>query len=114
MPTSPHTLDRHIAPATAIAAKHTPGPWAFCNHTLCQANGKFLHLGEWRESSGLGSAAAANMRLIETAPDLLAALTDAEFLLRKAGQIAGPMQDSFKRSAEDARAAIARATEEQS
>ena len=41
--------------------------------------------------------------------DLLAALEDAEFLLRKAGLMAGPMRDSFNRSASDARAAIAKA-----
>jgi hypothetical protein len=48
--------------------------------------------------------------LLAAAPELLAALEDAEFLLRKAGLIAGPMQDSFKRSATDARAAITKAT----
>jgi hypothetical protein len=48
--------------------------------------------------------------LLAAAPDLLEALRDAEFLLRKAGQLAGPMQDSFNRSAADARAAIAKAT----
>ena len=47
--------------------------------------------------------------LFAAAPELLAALEDAEFLLRKAGLIAGPMQDSFKRSATDARAAITKA-----
>ena len=41
---------------------------------------------------------------------LLEALEDAEFLLRKAGLMAGPMRDSFNRSASDARAAIAKAT----
>ena len=51
----------------------------------------------------------ANARLISAAPDLLDALEDAEFLLRKAGNIPGPMQDSFKRSANDARRAIAKA-----
>lgn len=53
---------------------HTPGPWAFFNETLCQAHGKYVHLGEWRESPGLGHAANANARLIEAAPELLAAL----------------------------------------
>lgn len=53
--------------------------------------------------------AKANAALIAAAPDLLAALEDAESLLRKAGQLAGPMQDSFNRSAADARAAIAKA-----
>ena len=41
--------------------------------------------------------------------EMLAALKDAEFLLRKAGLMAGPMRDSFNRSAGDAREAIAKA-----
>ena len=49
-------------------------------------------------------------KLLAAAPELLAALEDAEFLLRKAGLMAGPMRDSFNRSASDARAAIAKAT----
>jgi hypothetical protein len=52
----------------------------------------------------------ANARLISAAPEMLEALQDAEFLLRKAGLMAGPMRDSFNRSASDARAAIAKAT----
>lgn len=55
---------------------HTPGPWAFCNDTLCQANGNYLHLGKWVESPGLGRAAEANKRLIAAAPELLAVLKD--------------------------------------
>ena len=54
-------------------------------------------------------SAMKNAKLFAAAPDLLDALEDAEFLLRKAGNIPGPMQDSFKRSASDARAAIAKA-----
>ena len=54
--------------------------------------------------------ANSDARLIAAAPELLAALEDAEFLLRKAGLMAGPMRDSFNRSASDARAAIAKAT----
>ncbi len=66
--------------------QHTPGPWVFVD--------------------------GSNASLIAAAPDLLEALADAEFLLRKAAQFAGPMQDSFKRSSADARAAIAKATGE--
>ena len=54
-------------------------------------------------------SAMRHASLFAAAPEMLAALEDAEFLLRKAGLIAGPMQDSFKRSATDARAAIAKA-----
>ena len=46
------------------------------------------------------SLRAKNERLRE-------ALADAEFLMRQAGKHSGPMQDSFNRSAEDARAALA-------
>jgi uncharacterized protein Yka (UPF0111/DUF47 family) len=47
--------------------------------------------------------------LIASAPELLEALEDAAFLMRMAAKIAGPMQDSFKRSAEDAAKAISKA-----
>jgi len=50
----------------------------------------------------------ANARLIAAAPELADALRDAEFLLRKLGQLAGPMQDSCQRCASDARALLAR------
>ena len=52
----------------------------------------------------------ADAVMFAAAPDLLAALEDAEFLLRKVGLMAGPMRDSFNRSASDARDAIAKAT----
>ena len=42
-------------------------------------------------------------------PDLIEALEDAAFLMRMAAKIAGPMQDSFKRSAEDAAKALSKA-----
>lgn len=50
--------------------------------------------------------------LVASAPDLLAALVDAEFLLRKLSinpKEIGAMLDTLNRSAADARAAIARA-----
>jgi len=50
----------------------------------------------------------ANARLIAAAPELADALRDAEFLLRKLGQLAGPMQGSCQRCASDARALLAR------
>jgi len=55
-------------------AKHTPGPWAFCNETLCQAHGNYKHLGKYTEAPGLKGEAEANKSLIAATPDLLAAL----------------------------------------
>lgn len=107
---------------------HTPGPWTKSGCTVyagqikisatyCEGN-RFLHgvdhdetVPDSMETHGQGwDEAGANARLISSAPDLLAALEDAEFLLRKAGLMAGPMRDSFNRSASDARDAIAKAT----
>ena len=50
----------------------------------------------------------ANARLNAEAPAMFEALRDAEFLLRKLGQLSGPMQDSCIRSSSDARAILAR------
>jgi hypothetical protein len=90
-----------------MSTQHTPGPWfteatsTIGHHFVIDSDGFTIC-----DPSPMGEA---NARLIAAAPDLLAALIDAEFLLRKAAQLAGPMQDSFARSAADARAAIARA-----
>jgi len=54
-------------------------------------------------------SAMRHANVISAAPELLTALKDAEFLLRKAGLMAGPMRDSFNRSASDAREAIVKA-----
>jgi hypothetical protein len=102
---------------------HTPGPWSAeipANSILCRAkiftarSGRHTVIAEVGFRQGPATLAFAendaNARLIAAAPELLSALVDAEFLMRQAGKIAGPMQDSFKRSAEDARAAIAHAT----
>lgn len=87
-----------------MKAQHTPGPWAFCNHTLCQATGNYLHLGKFVESPGLGGQAGANRRLIAAAPELLAAL---QWVM--AG-VAGCQKNP---EYEAARAAIAKATGDQ-
>lgn len=108
--------------------KHTPGQWIIrYNSPSVEFHGKregFQSLTVEKVGDGLRSIVAeldnwklcdehgdilSNARLIAAAPELLEALKDAEFLLRKAGQIAGPMQDSFLRSASDARAAISKA-----
>lgn len=113
---------------------HTPGPWCFSYYSAAQArkdhpgtdgggaNGFIQKRGPgnlYPESIAFmphnrepekDAEVEANARLIASAPELLAALEDAEFLLRKAGLMAGPMRDSFNRSASDARAAIAKAT----
>ena len=65
-----------------------------------------------RKASSARAEATAASRLIAAAPDLLEALEDAEFLLRKIGinwKEAGSMADSCLRSAVDARAAMEKA-----
>ena len=86
---------------------HTPAPWKI--HTEKGKIGILTENNVEHLATCYGFRKEQNARLIAAAPELLAALEDAEFLLRKAGLIAGPMQDSFKRSATDARAAIAKA-----
>jgi len=104
---------------------HTHGPWEL-EHCRNEDGSKFITIngqgphGAWLADIQAGDVNGkptdvtekhlANARLIAAAPELLAALEDAEFLLRKAGLMAGPMRDSFNRSASDARAAIAKAT----
>ena len=95
-----------------MKTQHTPGPW---NRNIAPATkycvifaGRNEHIASIRHCKE-GDEAEANHNLITAAPDLLAALEDSEFLLRKAAQVSGPIQDSFRRSAEDARAAIAKA-----
>ena len=59
------------------------------------------------EHGGIEQYSALIVRAVNSHAALVAALEDAEFLMRQAAKHAGPMQDSFKRSAEDARAALA-------
>ena len=106
-----------------MKSQHTPGPWRI--RELIGDDGRIEHqIATMADSDGFGKPIAtvnyldsesrsANAALIADAPELLAALEDAEFLLRKAAQVSGPMQDSFRRSAEDARSAISKARGEQ-
>lgn len=86
---------------------HTPGPWDRIGCDIYSGEIKIARFIDISWERMLENE--ANMNLISSAPDLLAALEDAEFLLRKAGLMAGPMRDSFNRSASGARAAIAKA-----
>jgi hypothetical protein len=87
---------------------HTPGTWyAKDGQIYPEETGKTLAVIPYFDPSD--KEAEANAQLISTAPDLLEALEDAEFLLRQFSAFPGPMQDSAKRSAADARAAIAKA-----
>ena len=104
---------------------HTQGPWEL-EHCSNEDGSKFIAIngqgphGAWLADIQAGNINGkpadvterhlANARLIAAAPDLLAALQDAEFLLSRAGLMAGPMRDSINRSASDAREAIAKAT----
>lgn len=90
---------------------HTPGPWRFNQYasaiefdgnTIARLASSFGH--DAKESNGEFIVRACNIH-----EDLLAALEDAEFLMRQASKYPGSMQDSFKRSASDARQAIAKA-----
>lgn len=91
--------------------KHTPGPWTATGHDGKQCVIIECDWGSVAKVLPIGAQdqETANARLIAAAPDLLEALEDAAFLMRMAAKIAGPMQDSFKRSAEDAAKAIAKA-----
>jgi hypothetical protein len=88
-----------------MTANHTTGPWYTSNSGSIQG----IVIAEQSGANIAVTYAVQDAPLVAAAPELLAALEDAEFLLRKAAQVAGPMQDSFARSASDARAAIAKA-----
>lgn len=90
---------------------HTPGPWSVSNGLpIVWAKDGERQIADC-DKGPLRSAGEdlANAYLIASAPDLFEALEDAAFLMRMAAKIAGPMQDSFKRSAEDAAKALAKA-----
>ena len=88
---------------------YTPGPWRQTGVNVRAGDALVaIAVDHWANERTGEAVKLANARLIAAAPELVDALQDAEFLLRKAGQILGPMQDSFRRSAADARAVLAR------
>lgn len=110
-------------PMTAPREGHTPVPW--------RAGTEFTFVIAGRDDDPIPIAdtdydiaspdyetakanAAFIVRAVNSHAALVSALRDAEFLLRKVSinwKEAGSMVDSFKRSAEDARAALSAATE---
>ena len=103
-------------PNETMTHTHTHEEWEVlradrseCNESIGRFMAGCLANGEKVIAYFPTDSAMAKARLIAASPEMLAALEDAEFLLRKAGLIAGPMRDSFNRSASDARAAIAKA-----
>ena len=101
------SLTRKTKQNETMTHTHTPGPWDQIGCDIYSGEIKIARFIDIPWERMLENE--ANMNLIAAAPDLLAALEDAEFLLRKAGLMEGPMRDSFNRSASDARAAIAKA-----
>lgn len=98
--------------------QHTPGPWHNIpdQPTIWDASqdtmiAKVTEL-PWIDGKSQWQTENANARLIAAAPELLAALEDAEFILRKLAtnwREAASLADSCQRSAADAREAIAKA-----
>ena len=97
---------------TKNETKWTPRPWYMTDAGFLINDDGQIVTGVEHRTRKLNEREAANLALITAAPDLYAALEDAEFLLRKVGtnwKEAASMKDSFLRSAEDARAALAKA-----
>lgn len=91
--------------------KFTPGPWNYKDTEIISTHekrGRPVSVVDLFGAMG-GEDSDADAYLMAAAPELYEALADAEFIMRKAGQIKGPMQDSFNRSASDARKALDKA-----
>ena len=69
--------------------KHTPGPWAVLHASFedSEENGKHIPVVSYAIAARDMSICAGNARLIAAAPDLLAALIDAENRLAGAGML---------------------------
>lgn len=103
--------------------KHTPSPWKFfraseqsgtSNSLILMQRETRQHLVYATEADGMGDAGSANLRLMEAAPDLLAALIELEAhadVLQSmlVGSASAKVFESMKR----ARTVIAKATNSQ-
>jgi len=90
--------------------QYTPGPWRQTGVNVRAGDALIaFSTDHYADEHLMESEKLANARLIASAPDLLRALEDAEFLLRKVSnnpKEIGSMLDSLKRCAIDAREAI--------
>lgn len=93
-----------------MSTRHTPGPWLVRNDEICfiskeddQSFGMACPIAQF-----FGERAEANARLIAAAPELLAALTELEFMFAPFAS-----DSTLANGIHKARAAIAKATGEQ-
>lgn len=104
---------------TDMKTKHTPGPWrvgkdatVYGPRLSIDDTGRVIGEFQVCDCKGYKCEREANAKLIAACPELLAALEDAEWLLRNLAinwKEAGSMKDSALRSANDAREAISKA-----
>jgi len=91
-----------------IAGLYDHGPdlvHANQRHVIMSEHGEVCRVPHYMHTAG---ATDKIIKAVNSQAALVAALEDAEFLMRQAAKHAGPMQDSFRRSAADARAALAK------
>src|SRR5690606_804850 len=95
----------------SMTTKHTPGPWAVRYDYVVQApsfdDGRLAPVAQPYGVNSDGTDLFANARLIAAAPELLAALTEAEVFM--AGFEGDELQDGIDAKLQQARAAIAKA-----
>lgn len=97
-------------------SEHTAGPWEvdYYDDIVVDINGDFVAstIVYYVDRRRTPEENRANSELIAAAPELLEALRDAEFIIRKLSinpKEIGGMMDTLKRSAKDAKTAIAKA-----